>query len=241
MAFNHVSNALGTINPVKEMTVAAHEVGAKVLIDGAQSLSHVLVDVQEIGCDFYTCSGHKLFAPTGIGFLYGKAELLEAMPPYQGGGEMIQQVTFVKSTYAPIPYKFEAGTPNIAGTIGLGTAIDYINTIGRAEIATYEQELLSYATEQAEAFPGLRLIGTASHKTSILSFVLKDIHPHDIGTVLDHEGIAVRTGHHCAMPVMKFFNVPATVRASFTFYNTKAEIDRLFVALRKVQDMFKHE
>lgn len=241
VAFNHVSNALGTINPVKEMTAAAHKVGAKVLIDGAQSLCHLLVNVQEIDCDFYTCSGHKMFAPTGIGFLYGKADLLEEMPPYQGGGEMIQQVTFAKSTYAPIPYKFEAGTPNIAGTMGLGKAIDYINTIGREEIATYEQVLLNYATEQAKVFPGLRLIGTANRKTSILSFVLQGIHAHDIGTVLDHEGIAVRTGHHCAMPLMKFFDVPATVRASFAFYNTKKEIDRLFVALAKVQDMFKHE
>lgn len=241
VAFNHISNALGTINPVKEMTAAAHKVGAKVLIDGAQALPHTLVDVQAINCDFYTCSGHKMYAPTGIGFLYGKAELLQSMPPYQGGGEMIQQVTFAKSTYAPIPYKFEAGTPNIAGAVGLGKAIDYINRLGRAEIAAYEEELLNYATEQAKSFPGLRLIGTASHKASILSFVLQDIHAHDVGTILDHEGIAVRTGHHCAMPIMKFFAVPATVRASFAFYNTKVEIDRLFVALRKVQDMFKHE
>ena len=241
VAFNHISNALGTINPVKEMTAVAHKVGAKVLIDGAQALPHTLVDVQEINCDFYTCSGHKMYAPTGIGFLYGKAELLQLMPPYQGGGEMIQQVTFAKSTYAPIPHKFEAGTPNIAGAVGLGKAIDYINRVGRAEIAAYEEELLNYATDLAKNFPGLRLIGTASHKASILSFVLQDIHAHDVGTILDHEGIAVRTGHHCAMPIMKFFAVPATVRASFAFYNTKMEIDRLFIALQKVQDMFKHE
>mgnify|MGYP000641590899 CR=1 FL=1 len=240
VAFNHISNALGTINPVKQMTAMAHKVNAKVLIDGAQSLPHGLVDVQDIDCDFYTASGHKLFAPTGIGFLYGKAELLAAMPPYQGGGEMIQQVTFEKSTYAPIPHKFEAGTPNIAGAIGLGAAIKYLNHIGRGSITAYEQELLQYATQQAEAMPGLQIIGTATDKASILSFVLQGIHAHDIGTILDHHGIAVRTGHHCAMPVMQFFDVPATVRASFSFYNTKAEIDRLFIGLKIVQDMFNN-
>lgn len=238
VAFSHVANALGTINPVKKMTTMAHKVGAVVLIDGAQAAPHLLVDVQAIDCDFYTVSGHKLFAPTGIGFLYGKAELLQAMPPYQGGGEMIEQVTFTKSTYAPIPHKFEAGTPNIAGVIGLGQAIGYVNSVGREAIADYEHELLTYATQQAEAFPGLRIIGTAANKASILSFVLHNIHAHDIGTILDHQGIAVRTGHHCAMPVMQFFAVPATVRVSFASYNTKAEIDKLFVGLHKVKVMF---
>ena len=238
VAFSHVSNALGTVNPVRKMTSMAHKVGAVVLVDGAQAAPHLIVDVQAIDCDFYTVSGHKLFAPTGIGFLYGRAELLQAMPPYQTGGEMIEQVTFDKSTYAPVPHKFEAGTPNIAGAIGLGQAIDYVNCIGREAIANYEHELLVYATQQAEAFPGLRIICTAANKASILSFNLLNIHAHDVGTILDHQGIAVRTGHHCAMPVMQFFAVPATVRASFAFYNTKAEIDKLFVALHKVKAMF---
>lgn len=241
VAVNHVSNALGTINPVQEMTQLAHSVGAKILIDGAQSLATMPVDVQAIGCDFYTCSGHKMFAPTGIGFLYAKAELLEAMPPYHGGGEMIRQVTFEKTTYAPIPYKFEAGTPNIAGAIGLGAAIDYINSIGREEIYAYEHELIQYATEKADVEPGMRIIGTANNKTSILSFVLDGIHPHDMGTILDHEGIAIRTGHHCAMPIMKFFKVPATARASFSLYNTKADVDALFVGIKKLKKMFANE
>ena len=241
VAVNHVSNALGTINPVAEMTRLAHQVGAKILIDGAQALATMPVDVQAIDCDFYTGSGHKLFAPTGIGFLYGKAELLAAMPPYQGGGEMIRQVSFEKTTYAPIPYKFEAGTPNIAGAIGLGTAIDYVNAIGRDNIVAYEHELLQYATDKAHAEPGMRLIGTAENKTSILSFVLEGIHPHDMGTILDHQGIAIRTGHHCAMPVMKFFNVPATARASFSLYNTKADVDALFVGIQKVKEIFANE
>ncbi len=240
VALSHVSNALGTVNPVKKMTSIAHKVGAVVLVDGAQAAPHVIVDVQAIGCDFYTVSGHKLFAPTGIGFLYGRAQLLQAMPPYQTGGEMIEQVTFEKSTYAPIPYKFEAGTPNIAGAIGLGQAIDYVNRIGREAIANYEHELLVYAMQQAEAFPGLRIICTAANKASILSFNLLNIHAHDVGTILDHQGIAVRTGHHCAMPVMQFFAVPATVRASFAFYNTKAEVDQLFVGLHKVKAMFSN-
>lgn len=240
VAFSHVANALGTVNPVKKMTSMAHKVGAVVLVDGAQAAPHLLVDVQAINCDFYTVSGHKLFAPTGIGFLYGRAKLLQAMPPYQTGGEMIEQVTFAKSTYAPIPYKFEAGTPNIAGAIGLGKAIDYVNYVGREAIANYEHELLVYATQQAEAFSGLRIICTAVDKASILSFTLSNIHAHDIGTILDHQGIAVRTGHHCAMPVMQFFAVPATVRASFAFYNTKAEIDKLFIGLHKVKMMFSN-
>lgn len=241
VAVNHVSNALGTINPVQEMTTLAHSVGAKILIDGAQALATVPVDVQAIGCDFYTGSGHKLFAPTGIGFLFARAELLEAMPPYHGGGDMIRQVTFEKTTYAPIPYKFEAGTPNIVGAIGLGVAIDYINSIGRENIFAHEHMLLEYATEKAEAEKGMRIIGTAKNKTSVLSFVLDGIHPHDMGTILDHQGIAIRTGHHCAMPVMKFFKVPATARASFSLYNTKADVDALFVGIQKVKEMFANE
>ena len=237
-AFSHISNALGTINPVKEMTALAHEYNAVVLVDGAQALPFMQVDVQSIGCDFYTGSGHKLFAPTGIGFLYGKAELLNAMPPYKGGGEMINQVSFEKTTYAVLPYKFEAGTPNIAGAIGLGHAIDYLMNLGQEAITAYEDDLLAYATAKAEAMPGITIIGTASNKASILSLVLDGIHAHDVGTILDHQGIAVRTGHHCAMPVMKFFKVAATVRASFVFYNTKEEIDALFVGIKKVQEMF---
>ena len=239
VALNHVSNALGTINPVKELTRLAHDAGAVVLLDGAQALAHEDVDVQAINCDFYASSSHKMYGPTGIGFLYGKAALLEAMPPYQGGGEMIRQVRIEQSTYASIPYKFEAGTPNIADTIAYGAAISYLNNLGRTAIAEYEQKLLSYATQQAENFPWLTIIGTAKHKASILSFTLEGIHPHDVGTILDHDGIAVRTGHHCAMPVMDFFNVPATVRASFAFYNTIEEIDALFLALKKVQELFK--
>ncbi|MSP53209.1 MAG: cysteine desulfurase [Gammaproteobacteria bacterium] len=239
VAINHVSNSLGTINPVKEMTMMAHAVGAKVLIDGAQALAHVNVDVQDINCDFYAASGHKVYAPMGIGFLYGKAAILEAMQPYQAGGEMIQTVSFLKSTYAPIPQKFEAGTPNVGDAIALGAALTYLTKIGRENIHHYEHELLDYATQQADNFPGLRIIGTAKDKISILAFVLDGIHPHDVGTILDHEGIAVRTGHHCTMPLMEFFKVPATVRASMAFYNTKQEIDELFCALRKVQEMFE--
>jgi cysteine desulfurase/selenocysteine lyase len=238
VAINHVSNSLGTVNPVKEMTTMAHVVGAKVLLDGAQALAHVNVDVQDINCDFYATSGHKVYAPMGIGFLYGKADILAAMPPYQGGGEMIQQVSFTKSTYAPIPQKFEAGTPNVGDAIAFGAALTYLDKIGRENIHHYEHELLEYATQKAENFPGLRMIGTAKNKISILAFVLDGIHPHDVGTILDHEGIAVRTGHHCTMPLMEFFKVPATVRASMAFYNTKQEIDALFIALKKVQEMF---
>jgi cysteine desulfurase/selenocysteine lyase len=238
VAVNHISNALGTINPVQDIIAMAHQVGAKVLIDGAQSLAAMPVDVQALDCDFYTGSGHKLFAPTGIGFLYAKAELLEAMPPYQGGGDMIRQVTFERTTYAPIPVKFEAGTPNIAGAIGLAKAIDYIQAIGLSEIHGYEQQLLTYATEQFKKIKGLRLIGTAEHKACILSFVIDGVHPHDMGTVLDHQGIAVRTGHHCAMPLMKFFKVPATVRASFSIYNTREEVDKLVTGINKVKEMF---
>lgn len=239
VAINHVSNSLGTINPVKDMTAMAHTVGAKVLIDGAQALAHVDVDVQDIDCDFYATSGHKVYAPMGIGFLYGKAELLESMPPYQGGGEMILQVSFKKSTYAPIPQKYEAGTPNVGDAIAFAAALNYLTKIGRDATHSYEQELLAYATQKAETFPGLRIIGNAKYKICILAFVLDGIHPHDVGTILDQEGIAVRTGHHCTMPLMEFFKVPATVRASMAFYNTKQEIDQLFVALKKVQELFQ--
>ena len=240
VAINHISNALGTINPVKEMTAMAHKVGAKVLVDGAQALLYMPVDVEDINCDFYTASGHKMLAPTGIGFLYGKKEVLNAMSPYHGGGEMIRQVSFEKSTYAPLPYKFEAGTPNIVGSIGLGKALDYINSVGREAIQHHEDELLAYAIKKAKAVEGLKIIGNAKAKASILSFVLEGIHPHDIGTILDNEGIAVRAGHHCAMPIMTFYKIPATVRASFSLYNTKEEIDQLFVAIKKVQEMFSN-
>ncbi len=234
----HISNALGTINPVQHIIDRAHEHNAIVIIDGAQATPHTAVDVQALDCDFYVFSGHKLFGPTGIGALYGKTALLEAMPPWQGGGDMIKMVSFEKTMYADLPYKFEAGTPHIAGVIGLGAAIDYVNSVGLDAIAAYEQELLEYATEKALEVKGLRLIGTAEQKASILSFVIDSVHPHDIGTILDHEGIAIRTGHHCAMPVMTHFNVPATARASFAFYNTFTEVDVLIQALEKARKVF---
>src|SRR5882762_6950642 len=238
VAFTHVSNALGTINPIKEMIDQAHKYGVPVLIDGAQGAPHMLVDVQDLDCDFYTFSGHKMFAPTGSGIVYGKAELLEKMNPFQGGGDMIRSVTFEKTTYADLPNKFEAGTPAIASQIGLGAAIDYLNSIDRKQAAAYEHELLRYATEKVSAFEGVRIIGTAREKLSVLSFVIDDIHPHDIGTILDQEGIAIRAGHHCAQPVMKRFNVPATARASFAFYNTREEVDQLLLAIEKVIEVF---
>src|SRR5215467_8542049 len=238
VAFAHVSNALGTINPAKQMIEMAHKAGALALVDGAQAAPHLKIDVQALDADFYTISGHKIFGPTGIGILYGKTKLLNAMPPYQGGGDMIRTVTFEKTTYNDLPYKFEAGTPNIAGGIGLGAAFDYINEIGIDKIAAYEHELLLYGTEALEQIPGLRLIGTAREKAAVLSFVMEGIHPHDIGTVLDRQGIAVRTGHHCAQPVMDWFHVPATTRASLAFYNTAAEIDALAAGLRKVKEIF---
>jgi len=238
VAVTHVSNALGTINPVREIVELAHKAGAVALIDGAQAVPHMKVDVQALDADFYAFSGHKLFGPTGTGVLYGKAKLLNAMPPYQGGGDMIRTVTFEKTTYNDLPYKFEAGTPNIAGGIGLGAAIDYVNRIGLDQIAAYEHELLVYGTEALSDIPGLRLIGTAHKKAAVLSFVMEGVHPHDIGTVLDRMGIAVRTGHHCAQPVMDRFGVPATTRASLAFYNTTAEIDALAAGLRKVKEMF---
>ena len=238
VALAHVSNALGTINPVKEMIEHAHKYGVPVLIDGAQSAPHMPVDVQDLDCDFFAFSGHKMFAPTGSGVVYGKAAILEKMNPFQGGGDMIRNVTFEKTTYADLPNKFEAGTPAIASQIGLGAAIDYLNGIGRELAAIHEQELLQYATEKLSAIEGLRIIGTARHKASVLSFVIDEIHPHDIGTILDQEGIAVRAGHHCAQPVMQRFKVPATARASFAFYNTKAEVDVLAATIRKVIDIF---
>ncbi|MDE3165281.1 MAG: cysteine desulfurase [Acidobacteriota bacterium] len=238
VAVTHVSNALGTINPVQQMIEMAHHAGALTLIDGAQATPHMKVDVQALDADFYTFSGHKVFGPTGIGILYGKRALLEAMPPYQGGGDMIKVVTFEKTTYNDLPYKFEAGTPNIAGGIGLGAALDYANRIGLDKIASWEHSLLEYGTERLSAIPGLRLIGTAREKAGVLSFVMDGIHPHDIGTVLDNQGVAVRTGHHCAQPVMDFFHVPATTRASLAFYNTPAEIDALAAGIQKVKEIF---
>lgn len=234
----HVSNALGTINPIKAMIQKAHEYNIPVFIDGAQAVSHLSVDVQDLDCDFYAFSGHKIFGPTGVGILYGKKALLEKMSPYQGGGEMIRSVTFEKTTYNAIPHKFEAGTPHIAGGIGLGVALRYLKNIGLEKIQAYETELLEYATEAISSFKSVRIIGTAKEKASVLSFELGEIHPHDIGTILDQEGIAIRTGHHCAQPVMDFFGVPATARASFAFYNTKEEIDALVKGIEKVLEVF---
>ena len=235
---SHVSNALGSINPVKQMIALAHERGVPVLVDGAQAAPHLAVDVQDLDCDFYAFSGHKLCGPTGIGVLYGKAALLEKMQPFKGGGDMILSVSFEKTVYNTIPYKFEAGTPPIAAAIGLGAAVDYLSAIGMDSIARHEHALLQYATAQLSALPGLRLIGTATHKAAVLSFTLEGIHPHDVGTLLNQDGIAVRTGHHCAQPVMTRFKVPATTRASFAFYNSMAEVDALVAGIRSVQKMF---
>ena len=234
----HMSNALGTINPVKQIIGAAHARNIPVLLDGAQAIPHMTVDVQELDCDFYVFSGHKLYGPTGVGVLYGKQALLEAMPPYQGGGDMIRKVTFTETEYNTLPYKFEAGTPDIAGVVALGAAIDYLTAIGMENIAAYEAELLAYATEKALAIKGLRIIGEAQHKGAILSFVLDKIHPHDIGTMLDSLGIAIRAGHHCAMPVMDFYQVPSTARASFAMYNTKTEIDVLMNGITSLIEVF---
>lgn len=231
----HVSNALGTINPVEQVVRLAHSVGALCLIDGAQAVSHFEVDVQALDCDFYAFSSHKLFGPTGLGVLYGKAALLEAMPPYQGGGEMIESVSFAGTTFNQLPYKFEAGTPDIAGVIGLGAAIDYIQGLDRAGATAHEQALLAYAEDCARNTPGVILVGTAARKTSVMSFLLEGAHPHDIGMLLDQQGVAVRTGNHCAQPIMDQFGIPGTVRASFSFYNTRADVDRLFEALAKVR------
>ncbi|MNY13638.1 Cysteine desulfurase [compost metagenome] len=228
-----VSNALGTVNPVKEMIDAAHAVGAKVLVDGAQSAVHLDIDVQALDCDFFAFSGHKVYAPTGIGVLYGKKELLESMPVFHGGGEMIKEVTFEETTYNDLPYKYEAGTPNIADTIALKTALDFIQKIGKATIRKHENKLLTYATAQLESIPGLSIIGKAKEKVSLVSFIVKGIHPQDIGILLDNLGIAVRTGHHCTQPLMKRFGIPGTVRASFALYNTKEEIDILIAGMHK--------
>ena len=238
VAVVHVSNALGTVNPVRRIIEMARRQNVPVLLDGAQAVPHMQVDVQSLDCDFYAFSGHKVYGPTGIGILYGKARLLEAMPPYQGGGDMIRSVTFEKTIYNDLPYKFEAGTPNIADTIGLGAAIDYVEKVGLEAIAAAEQEVLDYATERLSGLPGVRLVGTAQDKAGVLSFVLDGIHPHDAGTILDQQGIAVRTGHHCAQPVMERFGIPATTRASFAFYNTREEVDALVAGILKVQEVF---
>jgi cysteine desulfurase/selenocysteine lyase len=238
VAVAHVSNALGTILPVREIIKLAHQRGVPVLLDAAQAVPHLRVDVRELDCDFYAFSGHKMYAPTGIGVLYGREALLEEMPPWQGGGDMILKVSFEGTTFNSLPHKFEAGTPNIAGTVGLGAAIDYLEALGLERIARYEHELLDYAAQRLESVRGLRLIGTARQKAAVLSFVVDGIHPHDLGTILDSVGIAIRTGHHCAMPVMDFFQVPATARASLAFYNTREEIDRLVAALDQAREVF---
>jgi len=238
VALNFVSNALGTVNPVKELIAMAHEHGAVVLLDSAQAMPHCKVDVLDLDCDFLACSAHKMYGPTGTGFLYGKAEILRDMPPFLGGGDMIERVTFEKSTYNSLPYRFEAGTPNVAGVVGFGAAFDYVDSIGLDRIAAYEQELLEYGTELVSDIPGVRIVGTARKKVSVISFVMDAAHPHDIGQILNDQGIAVRAGHHCAQPLMDRFGVPATTRASFAFYNTKAEIDALAAAIRKVNEVF---
>lgn len=239
VAVGHVSNALGTISPVKRIVEAAHRMNVPVLLDGAQAVPHVKVDVQELDGDFYAFSGHKVYGPTGVGVLYGKASLLDAMPPYQGGGDMIKAVSFEKTVYNDLPYKFEAGTPNIAGAIALGTALDYVSAIGIDAIAAHEHDLLAYATRAVETVPGLKIVGNAREKSGILSFVLDGVHPHDVGTILDHEGVAIRAGHHCAMPVMERFGITGTARASFALYNTMEEVDRLVAGIRKVAEMFR--
>ena len=238
VAVTHVSNALGTVNPVGEIVRLAHARGVPVLVDGAQAVPHRRVDVRDLDCDFYVFSGHKVFGPSGIGVLYGKAALLEAMPVYQGGGEMILSVSFEKTTYKEIPHKFEAGTPDITGAVGLGAALDYVSALDLDEVAAYEAELLANATEHISRIPGVRLIGTAEKKASVVSFVIEGVHPHDVGTILDQEGIAVRTGHHCAQPVMDRFGVPATVRASLALYNTKADVDALVKGVERVREVF---
>jgi cysteine desulfurase/selenocysteine lyase len=238
LAIGHVSNALGTVNPVKSLIQKAHAKSIPVLVDGAQAVPHMQVDVQDLDCDFYVFSGHKMFAPTGIGALYGKQALLEDMVPWQGGGDMILSVSFDKTIYNELPYKFEAGTPHISGAIGLGAAIDYMQTIGVANIAQHEHDLLVAATEKVQALEGVRIIGTSKNKASVLSFMIDGVHPHDVGTIFDQEGVAIRTGHHCAQPVMQFYGIPATARASFAFYNTFDEVDALINGIKKVQELF---
>jgi cysteine desulfurase / selenocysteine lyase len=239
VAVGHASNALGTINPVKRIVAVAHANGSLVLVDGAQGAPHLTIDVQDLGCDFYGFSGHKVYGPTGIGVLWGRESLLDAMPPWQGGGDMILSVSYEKTTYNALPYKFEAGTPNIEGVVGLAAALDYVSSIGLANIAAYEHDLETYATRRLLELPGIRLIGTAREKAAVVSFVLEGVHPHDIGTILDQEGVAIRTGHHCAQPLMLRFNVPATGRASFGMYNTRDEADALVTALHKVIEVFR--
>jgi cysteine desulfurase/selenocysteine lyase len=238
VAVGHVSNALGTINPVREMIAAAHEAGAVVLVDGAQAVPHLVVDVQALACDFYVFSSHKMFGPTGTGILYGRRDLLEAMPPYRGGGDMIASVTFEKTKYNVVPYKFEAGTPNIAGVVGLGAAIDYLDTIDRAAALVHEDELLAYATARVREIPATRIVGEAREKTGVLSFIIDGVHPHDVGTILDREGVAVRTGQHCAQPVMDRFGITATIRASLAIYNTREDIEALIASLARVREVF---
>jgi cysteine desulfurase/selenocysteine lyase len=238
VAVAHVSNALGTVLPVRQIVRMAHARNIPVLVDGAQAVAHLGVDVQELECDFYAFSGHKVFGPTGIGVLYGREELFDGMPPYQAGGDMIRSVTFEKTTYNELPYKFEAGTPHIAGAIGLGAALEYLSRVGITRAAAHERELLAYGTELLSAIPGLRILGTAREKVGVLSFVVDGVHPHDVGTVLDRDGIAVRTGHHCAQPVMDRFGVPATTRASLALYNSKAELDALAKGIHRVQKLF---
>ena len=239
VATSHVTNALGSVLPVAEIVALAHAQGVPVLLDGAQAIPHLTIDVQALDCDFYAFSGHKLYGPDGIGVLYGRESLLEAMPPWQGGGDMILSVSFTGTTYNQLPYKFEAGTPHISGAIGLGVAIDYVSKIGLPAIAAWEQHLLEYATTQLSTIEGLTIIGTAADKASLVSFTVEGIHPHDLGTILDQSGIAIRTGHHCAMPVMQFFGLPATARASFAFYNTTDEIDQLVIAVQSAQRLFR--
>jgi cysteine desulfurase/selenocysteine lyase len=239
LAFAHVSNALGTINPVRELTALARRRGIVTLVDGAQAVPHQSVDVDDLGADFYAFSGHKVFGPSGAGVLHGRLPLLDAMPPFLGGGDMIESVSFEGTTFAPVPQKFEAGTPDIASVIGLGAAVDYLTSIGMDEISAYEHSLLTYATERLEELPGLRIIGTAKEKAAVISFVLDDVHPHDIGTILDGDGVAIRAGHHCAQPLMERMGVPATARASLSFYNNREDVDRLVAALEKTQELFR--
>jgi len=238
LAIAHVSNALGTVNPIRDIIARAHEFDIAVLVDGAQGVPHMAVDVQELDCDFYAFSGHKMFGPTGTGVLFGKEALLDAMPPYQGGGDMIIEVSFAGTTFNELPYKFEAGTPNISGMIGLGAAVEYLESVGMQKIASYESALLTYMTERLSSIDEIRLIGTAAHKASVQSFLLGEIHPHDIGTILDHQGVAIRTGHHCAMPVMEFYGVPGTARASLALYNNRDDVDQLIAALEKAWEIF---
>jgi cysteine desulfurase/selenocysteine lyase len=239
VAITHVSNALGTVVPIKKVVAMAHERSVPVFVDGAQAVPHLKVDVQDIGCDFYAFSGHKVFGPTGVGILYGRSELLERMPPYQGGGDMISLVTFEKTHYNVLPYKFEAGTPHVAGGIGMGAAVDYLEALNWDQVVEHEHDLLRYATEALLNIDGLRIVGTASEKAGVISFVFENVHAHDVGTILDQEGVAVRAGHHCAMPVMQRFGIPATARASFAFYNTREEVDTLVNGLHRVLTVFK--